>query len=519
VKLKLAGLSLLWLAPLALGQTTARPDPNQGKRYALLLANANYERLPGLKSPPLDLRTLQSALTESGFNVAVAENFTLTQLLTGIEKNFLQNLSAGDICFIFYAGHALQMDGDNYILPVEFNPAAQGDINLRARSVTGLLQNIESKKVGLKMLALDASRSVPALSSYGRGLTGLDLTDSQEVIVAFSADRDALAPEAPQNQPDRFSSALAQAIRVPGLSAAQMFLTAQREVAAATNRAQLPYVQPKAISSFMFRAPEPVVTARVNNGPGKSDLRSNRTDRQEYVWVLPGTFQMGCVPSDTRCEAVEKPRHEVTISKGFWMGRTEVETRSYQRYVAEDKKSRSMPSAPMWDRKFNNVSHPVVGMNWEEAQAYCRWAGGRLPTEAEWEYAARAGAANEIYPLNAEDSRDKANFTGKKGNDQAEYTAPVRSYDQNAFGLYDMAGNVWEWTADWFAPDYYANSPKTDPTGPAMGRDRVARGGSWDSDPKQHLRISFRQPYGKGGNKVGFRCVLEDNAETQKRLN
>jgi len=317
---------------------------------------------------------------------------------------------------------------------------------------------------------------------------------------------------------DPFTKALAAAIERPGLSAVEVFSSVQSEVGRASDQAQTPFFLPKTTLAFQFRKALVKVPERVRLGPDKDQLRPNRVDRQEYVYIPAGSFQQGCVASDPRCGAAERPQHAVKITSGFWLGRTEVEISAYQRYVEADKKTRKMPAVPLWDRKWQLTNHPVTGMNWEEAQAYCAWAGGRLPTEAEWEYAARAGAENETYPLNSENSRDKANFYGKKENDRYDYTAPVRSFDSNRFGLFDMAGNVWEWVSDWYAEDYYANAAPTDPKGPATGRSHVVRGGSWDSDPHEHLRISFRLTYPKGGNKVGFRCLLPDNEKVRAQL-
>jgi formylglycine-generating enzyme required for sulfatase activity len=160
-----------------------------------------------------------------------------------------------------------------------------------------------------------------------------------------------------------------------------------------------------------------------------------------------------------------------------------------------------------------------VNVRWEEADAYCKWAGGRLPTEAEWEFAARGGMTNEVFPMNSENSRDKANFDGKSGNDTYDAVAPVRKFDPNPFGLYDMAGNVWEWVSDWFSPQYYSAASITDPQGPASGKEHVVRGGSWDSNAKEHLRLSFRMaPARSYAPSVGFRCVIEENPENRQFL-
>jgi formylglycine-generating enzyme required for sulfatase activity len=138
-------------------------------------------------------------------------------------------------------------------------------------------------------------------------------------------------------------------------------------------------------------------------------------------------------------------------------------------------------------------------VNWNEAEAYCRAVDMRLPTEAEWEYAARAGTAGERY---GEIDRIAVYDTKE--------TATVGSKLPNRWGLYDMLGNVWEWTNDWYGKDYYKNSPIDDPPGPSEGSGRVVRGGAWDSDP-QDARVSDRvrvEPAGRS-DFIGFRCAVE----------
>ena len=165
-----------------------------------------------------------------------------------------------------------------------------------------------------------------------------------------------------------------------------------------------------------------------------------------------------------------------------------------------------------------------MNVNWTDAQAFCQWVGGRLPTEAEWEYAARGGQVNQTFPFDSVNAREKANFQnlGPKGNDVYVYTSPVKSFDPNSWGLFDMAGNVWQWTADWFDPAYYANSPADDPQGRGSGKQRSARGGSFRSDPDKHLRISYRASFPPENSakfdEVGFRCVLPDDSFTRVLL-
>lgn len=266
-----------------------------------------------------------------------------------------------------------------------------------------------------------------------------------------------------------------------------------------------------------------------NADPGAIKVQTNSKDKQDYVWVPPGSFQMGCVPEDGLCFTDEGPRHPATITKGFWMGRTEVTVKAYKRFA---KATRSkMPPEPL-DTPFRTLStksggistefrrgpgkkqdRPIINVTWDEAREFCEWAGGRLPTEAEWEYAARGGKDGLVYPSGDLMSHEEANYGHTGGRDQWRYAAPAGSFEPNDFGLYDMAGNVWEWCNDWLDGFYYGNSPPHDPPGPPEGKDKVIRGGSWAFGPK-YLRVSTRargNPTDRGED-IGFRCVQEGAA-------
>jgi formylglycine-generating enzyme required for sulfatase activity len=128
------------------------------------------------------------------------------------------------------------------------------------------------------------------------------------------------------------------------------------------------------------------------------------------------------------------------------------------------------------DRRFNQPEQPVVGVSWDAAQAFCAWAGVRLPTEAEWEYACRAGTTTEYSFGDDEKMLGEYGWFDKNSGGQ---TQPVGAKKPNPWGLHDMHGNVWEWCQDWFSADYYKRSPAADPTGPEKGAFRVYRGGCW----------------------------------------
>jgi formylglycine-generating enzyme required for sulfatase activity len=244
-------------------------------------------------------------------------------------------------------------------------------------------------------------------------------------------------------------------------------------------------------------------------------IRVNPKDGLEYVWIPPGAFEMGCVPGDDDCYAEEKPAHRVTLTQGFWMCRSEVPVYAYERFVAAT--GGTMPAEPDteampgYNDGWRKKNHPMVKVTWEDAAGFCRWSGGRLPSEAEWEYAARGGVEGFKYPWGNDRSHDQANYWRTGGQDQWTYTAPVGSFPPNAFGLYDMAGNVYEWVADWYSEDYYARSPRTDPAGPPRGQLRVTRGGSGFINPAV-MRISTRLRSAPDTRNVavGIRCAADE---------
>ncbi len=234
------------------------------------------------------------------------------------------------------------------------------------------------------------------------------------------------------------------------------------------------------------------------SGTAEGALRENPKDGLTYVWIPPGKFKMGCPEEDGTCQSEERPVHDVEITHGFWMGRTEVTQAAYQKVM------KGNPSA------FRGTDRPADKVIWNEAKAYCEAVGMRLPTEAEWEYAARAGSEKPTY---AELER----VAWYDGNSDGQ-THPVAAKKPNAWGLYDLLGNVWEWTADWYDPGYYDQKFSKDPHGPVGGMDRVARGGSWATVARS-MRVSVRDGGGPGhrSSGVGFRCAGESLDHTAER--
>jgi formylglycine-generating enzyme required for sulfatase activity len=220
------------------------------------------------------------------------------------------------------------------------------------------------------------------------------------------------------------------------------------------------------------------------------------------VFLPGGAFARGCVKGDSLCTADEQPRRRILLSP-FAIGKTEVTVGQFRHFA--EATGTPLPSQPTW----SGDHFPVVNVTWQEAQAFCAWLGGRLPTEAEWEFAARGGQEGYRYPSGNSISHEEANFDGVEGRDQFAKAAPVGQFPPNPFGLFDMLGNVWEWCLDWYGEAYYAKSPEQDPQGPETGERKVVRGGSFTSDPGR-LRLSYRGHLKPEERWVftGFRCAL-----------
>lgn len=225
---------------------------------------------------------------------------------------------------------------------------------------------------------------------------------------------------------------------------------------------------------------------RATSVEAQARSKVNARDGLTYVWIPPGTFQMGCSPDDSECTNNEEPAHAVTITMGFWIGQTPVTQAAYQRVVGAN------PSG------FKGDQLPVESVSWYEARAYCEGVQMRLPSEAEYEYAARGGSSSAHFAALDRVAWYRAN--------SGRTTHEVGQKQANGYRLYDMLGNVWEWAADWYGP--YDAGSVVDPKGPQTGQYRVLRGGSW-GNVAFSVRVSNRllivpDYRGKG---VGFRCA------------
>lgn len=224
-------------------------------------------------------------------------------------------------------------------------------------------------------------------------------------------------------------------------------------------------------------------------------------DGAPMMLVPAGEFTMGSTEG-----ADEQPVHRVFLDT-YYMDKYEVTVEQYAKFL----EGPSLTAPPNWDimKQPSHQKRPVAFVDWADAATYCRWAGKRLPTEAEWEKAAR-GTDGRIFPWgNESPTRLHANF-GKKdwSNHAALVPAGLLEDGKSPYGIYDLAGNVWEWVSDWYDKDYYKHSPSQNPKGPERGEDKVVRGGAWDLGPK-YLRSAIRFGYTPSFERdsLGFRCA------------
>ena len=260
------------------------------------------------------------------------------------------------------------------------------------------------------------------------------------------------------------------------------------------------------------------VTNTVQAGPAKAKESEPKIGEKVYltepiggpmVSVPAGEFFMGCNEgADKECYKNEKPYHRVYLD-AYYIDKYELTNMEYTKCIGAG--GCKEPKWGNWHRDLSWENHPVVGITWIQAEAYCKWAGKRLPTEAEWEKAAK-GTDGRIYPWGDEAGTCEYAilFEDRKAGCGRNSTWPVGSKPKGAspYGVMDMAGNVFEWVSDWYDGKYYKNSPASNPSGPMSGGDRVWRGGSWYQYNYPTSRRSHSKP-DSFGQEIGFRCARD----------
>jgi len=483
----------------------------ESRRVALIIGNNSYSDMPTLRNAVNDARSMRDVLRQLDFAVSIAENTSLQQL-EGAVDTFIRSIRQGDIAFFFYAGHGIQIDGENFLVPTDFDAIDEADAKYDSYSAERVRERMEGKSTRLNIIVLDACRNNP-FSTYRSGSRGLAaMSVGISTYISFSTALGQVASDNPRGNNGLFTSFLIEALRTPGLNLDQIFNYVRTEVHNSSNGRQVPWSLTSVIGEFYFISPERVadteqpaeperpaetVTSEPSQPTPTPPAMIRNSIGMRFKLIPAGSFMMGS--NSSNADDDESTIHRVTISRPFYIGVYEVTQEQYESVMGIN------PS------HFRGSNRPVESVSWNDAVEFCRRLSQmegvtyRLPTEAEWEYACRANTTTDYYW--GSDSAERYTWYGQNSGYQ---THDVGQKRPNAWGLHDIAGNVWEWCSDWYDEDYYSRSPSRDPQGPSSGERRVLRGGSW-SDYPRYLRVSYRNWFSPVNrlNYNGFRCIRD----------
>jgi formylglycine-generating enzyme required for sulfatase activity len=479
--------------------TVARPADSASvkeQRVALVIGNSNYKSAP-LKNPVNDAQDIARSLQGLGFQVTLKQNQGRDAMAQAI-REFGNQLKRGGTGLFYYAGHGMQVKGKNFLLPVDADIQSEDEVPYRGIDANELLAKMESAKNRVNIVILDACRNNPFARSFRSSAQGLAQMDAPVgTLVAFATAPGSVAADG-TGRNGLYTQHLLASLNQPGLKIEDVFKRVRVGVRQGSRGKQIPWENTSLEGDFYFKPGKPgeapaqlaslAPTLTPEPAPGAEATGETWTDPvtgMEFVWIPKGCYQMGS-PAHEKDHQSDERQHEVCV-EGYWMGKYEVTNAQYRQF---------RPSHGADDNL------PVTNVNWTDAMHFAQWLSEksgkkiRLPTEAEWEYAARAGTQTARYWGDSWDARHNFAAIGAM--------KPVGSHQPNAFGLHDMLGNVWEWTASTYDSSYSGGERQVASLD-AGGR-RVIRGGTWTDGPG-YVRSAIRYgwtPADRTGN-GGFR--------------
>jgi formylglycine-generating enzyme required for sulfatase activity len=520
--------SLIVFLPLLAAQTREKRVVPAGDvenferegKVAVLVGVGEYGARSGfgkLQYPAHDVDLVEAELKKQGYRVVALKN---QDAVGSFVDQALQDAARmvgkgqGTVLF-FFSGHGFSDQGQDYLATYGATAANLAGTGLAIRSVEKRLQETGAQR---QVMLVDACRKETGKSGGSRSFE--QLSAARGMAELFSTEVNGTSYENEKFGSGVFTHFLVQGLK--GEAAGPDGLVTFRDLtdyvtenvsgfSFQSGELQVPFEAGQHRGDFLLarfavaaRPPE------LPRGPQTRDVKINPKDGQRYVWIGPGSFVMGCSDGDKECRSDEMPTHRVEITKGFWLGQTPVTVQAWNRYKPDSAGRDDLPK---------------VSVSWDDAKGFCEWAGGRLPTEAEWEFAARGGTASARYgdpdaiawsadnsgkqKIDSEEiwKKDRKNYE-KLILDNGDTAHPVGLKEPNRWNLYDMLGNVFQWTADWYDGKYYSHSESRDPVGPPAGTKRTQRGGSWYGSPK-FARASYRDNDEPGVRRsvIGFRCV------------
>ena len=505
-----------------------------GQRVALVIGNGAYTgSVASLRNPVNDARGITQALKEIEFEVISLYDANKSEIGDAIHE-FSELIDSEGVALFYFSGHGLEVDGINYLVPIGAKIQKKYQVKYQCNSANEILDMMEEKRGNrINVVILDACRDNPfkTRSIGGRGLAAMP--SSPGSLIAYAASAGNVAEDG-VGRHSPYTESLIKHIQTPGLEIEDVFKAVGKDVLSATNDAQNPGRYSNLNDDFYLVPLPSTKPDRQTFEPPPITHPSNLTDilpggvEMEFVYVPPGTFMMGSPDSEDGRDEDEGPVHEVEISQGFYLSKYEVTRGAYSRFVSATGhptgNSCSWWNGSKWENRkevnwrnpgFGQTNnHPVVCVSWEDAQAYARWLSDetgysyRLPSESEWEYACRAGMSSQW--SFGDNARELNRYAWYSGNNNPYGTKSVGGKLPNAWGLYDMHGNVWEWVQDWYGA--YSVSPSIDPMGPLTGSYRVVRGGFFYNCAR-YVRSASRDSGSPGSRSisVGFRLLRRAN--------
>jgi len=503
---------MAWGAEGERGLQRAAVTTDASRKVALVIGNAAYGR-DALANPVIDAKSMAAALKALGFDVVTITDAGRTQMVRALEE-FRRRLTGSGVGLFYFAGHGVQMEGRNYLLPVDVDMGSEDQVKYNTIRLDDVMDTLEGGAPAVKIVILDACRNNPFERGRG-GSGGLAAVANapQGTLIAFATSPGRVALDGRPGDNGLYTRHLLDALSAPGLSIVEVFMATRAAVMRASNGRQLPWETTSLVGAPLVLKPGapaggagPVV-ARAETAVASAVRGFERKGRPqslapgarfrdcercpEMVVVPGGLFEMGSPPGERDRRANEGPQRKVTIARPFAVGRFEVTFEEWEACLLDGGCDR-WPADQGWGRG----KRPVIDVSWEDAIRYVAWLSKRsghayrLLSEAEWEYVARAGSAPAA----------------------GERTLPVTdsSLRPNQLGLAGVLGNVWEWVADCSNPDYGGADAPSDGRARETGNCalRGLRGGSFLTAPRG-LRPAARSfyPAGRRDINIGLRVA------------
>lgn len=550
-------LALLIYVILGIAAAPALAAP----RLALVIGNSKYGAEIGkLPNPANDAALMATTLAKLGFNVTKLIDADQKQMKRAIADFGSALIAAGPDAagLFFYAGHGVQIGGENYLIPIGAVIEKEADAELEAVQADWVMKQMEFAGNRINIIVLDACRNNPlarGMRSSTRGLARMDAPKGS--FIAYStAPGETAADGDTKNSP--YTQALTKAMLEPGIAIEETFRNARVDVLNATGEKQVPWESSSLTGAFYFQegaAKAPAIVTVTTPAETSSASKSvaaavapggvikDCPACPELIAIPAGSFMMGATVNEADSSDVERPPTQISVPN-FALGKTHVTRGQYATFIEQ---SGHKSDDNCWVEAGGGKNDFVRGKNWRDpgfdqrdedpvvcvsaadAEAYVKWLGKtsgnvyRLPSEAEWEYAARAGATGAYYWGgdvknyckfgNIADEAATKTYEGWNVvdcDDGYVHTSPAASFEANAFGLYDMLGNVKQWVADCWNDDLEGIGPSAKARRTGNCKMRAVRGSAWNGQPAIG-RLAYRE-----GNNVptayynyGFRVARD----------